>query len=61
MSIYCEGLYVRYRHFIGKIIFVDNNYITICIREGIQKVNNVCILVFPNEWKNIQLIKESEK
>lgn len=61
MSIFCEGLNVKYKNFYGKIRFVDNSYVTICIREGSRKVNDVCILVFSNDWKKIQLIKESEK
>jgi len=61
MSIFCEGLSVRYNQFCGQIRFVSNSYVTICIRRGEHKVNDVCILVFRDEWKKIHLIKESEK
>lgn len=61
MNVFSEGILVKYKHFIGTIRFVDTRYITICIREGVRKVNDVCILVFPNDWKNVQLMKESEK
>lgn len=61
MSVFCEGLSVKYNEFYGEIRFVSSSYVTICIRHGEHKVNDVCILVFRDEWQKIHLIKESEK
>lgn len=61
MSVFCEGLSVKYKDFYGKIGFVSDSYVTVCIHQGEHRVNDVCILVFRDEWEKIHLIKESEK
>jgi hypothetical protein len=61
MNQFAEGLYVRYRHITGTIKFISHEYITICIPSDEHKSKDVCVLVYRNEWKNVQLVKESEK
>jgi len=56
-----EGLFVRYNDIFGVIEFVCHQYITICIARYEEKSRDVCILVYPYDWKNVHLIKESEK
>lgn len=51
-----EGLEVKYKDFFGFVKFVDENYITICIEANENRLRDVCILVFPNEWKDVELI-----
>jgi hypothetical protein len=56
-----EGLHVRYRDYTGFIRFISEHYLTLCIRQFEHKKNDVCILVYRNNWGEIALIKESEK
>lgn len=55
------GLEVRYKNHIGKIRHVDTNYATICIREFSERNRDVCILVYQNNYKDMILLKESER
>lgn len=58
---FSAGLEVYYKNNHGYVDFVCEKYITICISEGITKDRNVCMLVYPNEYKQIKLVKESNK
>jgi hypothetical protein len=58
---FSPGLNVYYKEHTGVIRFVGENYITVCIQHGHSKVNDVCIIVYPNEYNLVHLIKESEK
>ena len=55
------GIDVIYKNHIGKINFVDDCYVTICIREFEERNRNVCIVVHRENYKEIQLLKESQK
>jgi len=55
------GIDVIYKNHIGKINFVDDRYLTICIREFEERNRNVCIVVHRENYKEIQLLKESQK
>lgn len=62
MSSFAEGLLVSYKDHIGVIRFICEEYLTLCITSfPDQRVRDVCILVFKKDFKNIQLIKESQK
>lgn len=61
MNQFAEGLHVRYQHIIGTIRFISHEYITICIHRDVHKSKDVCVLVYRDQWKNVQLVKESEK
>jgi|LauGreDrversion4_2_1035121.scaffolds.fasta_scaffold04348_19 hypothetical protein len=55
------GIDVIYKNQIGTINFVHDHYITICIRQFKERSRNVCIVVHRENYKQIQLLKESQK
>jgi hypothetical protein len=61
MTTFYQGLDVKYRDHIGVVDFVSEKYITICINQSKNRLKEVCILVYPSQWKDVQLLKESEK
>lgn len=60
-QIFTEGIDVYYQDYYGRISFVGNQYLTLCICEFVEKVRNVNILIYIDSWKDIKLKKESEK
>lgn len=61
VSTFYEGLDVRYRHNVGKIRFICESYVTVCVNTFDHRSRDVCILVYRNEWNDIELLKQSEK
>jgi hypothetical protein len=61
MSTFYEGLQVKYKDHIGEIEFICEQYITICVRRLEHRSKDVCLLVYRSQWKEVQLLKESEK
>jgi hypothetical protein len=61
MSTFYKGLNVKYRDHIGVVEFICEQYITICIQRLEHKSKDVCLLVYQSQWKEVQLLKESEK
>jgi hypothetical protein len=61
MNTFYEGLNVRYRDHVGFVNFVCDKYITICINQLDHRSRDVCLLVYPQQWKEVQLLKQSEK
>jgi hypothetical protein len=61
MNTFYEGLNVKYKDHVGFVNFVCEKYITICINQSEHKSRDVCLLVYPQQWKDVQLLKESEK
>jgi hypothetical protein len=61
MTTFYQGLDVSYKEHIGKVDFVSNQYITICICQLEERSRSVCILVYPHQWQDVRLLKESEK
>ena len=61
MTTFYSGLDVKYKQQVGFIDFVCEKYITICIKTFEHKSKNVCLLVYPQQWKEVQLLKQSEK
>lgn len=61
MTTFYSGLNVKYREQVGVVDFVCEKYITICIKTFEHKSKNVCLLVYPSQWKEVQLLKQSEK
>lgn len=53
---YKKGSEVSYCNAPGTINFVCEKYITICIHKKEHKSQDVCILVFPNDYNQIQLL-----
>ena len=56
-----EGLGVEYNEFIGMIRFVGEDYITVCVQNGHAPMNDLCIVVYEENWKKVRLLKESHK
>jgi hypothetical protein len=56
-----EGLDVKYQCHIGKIRFICESYVTICVSTYDHRSRDVCILVNRHRWNEISLLKESEK
>ena len=61
MTTFYSGLNVKYREQVGVVDFVCEKYITVCIKTFEHKSKNVCLLVYPSQWKEVQLLKQSEK
>jgi hypothetical protein len=61
MNTFYSGLNVKYKDHVGVVDFVCEKYITICIDKLEHRSKDVCLLVYPQHWKNVQLLKESEK
>ena len=61
MTTFYSGLDVKYKEQVGFIDFVCDKYITVCIKTFNDRSRSVCLLVYPNQWKEVQLLKESEK
>lgn len=58
---FTEGLLVKYKEHTGVVRFISNQYITICVQTYDHKVRDVCLLVYANEWNNIELIEDYEE
>lgn len=61
MTTFYEGLEVRYKEQIGVVDFICDRYITICVQRFEQRSRNVCLLVYPPQWKDVELLKQSDK
>jgi hypothetical protein len=61
MNTFYEGLEVRYKEHLGVVDFICDRYITICVRRFEQRSRNVCILVYASQWKDVKLLKQSDK
>lgn len=60
-SSFAKGIIVQYNRWIGEVRFVCNEYISICVNVGNNRANDVCVLVYKDDWNQVKLIKESEK
>ena len=56
MTSFYKGLDVKYKDHIGVVEFMCEQYITICVRRMDHKSKDVCFLVYPSQWKDIELI-----
>jgi hypothetical protein len=61
MTTFYKGLNVKYKDHVGVVEFMCDQYITICIQRLEHKSKDVCFLVYQSEWKNVELLKQSEK
>lgn len=54
----CEGLVVEYKGKVGTIRFVDEIYLTICMKpkDG-NMVQDVCMVVYREQWDDIKLLQ----
>lgn len=58
---FAEGIIVQYKNWIGEVQFVCEEYITVCVTVGNRRVNDVCLLVYKDDWSIVKLLKESDK
>jgi hypothetical protein len=58
---FAEGIVVQYKDWVGEIRFVCDEYLSICVRVGSNRVNDVCVLVHKKDWNQVKLLKESDK
>jgi len=62
MAQFSEGVRVQYKNQIGVISFLCDLSLSIMIREFPEEpVRNVKLVVHRSDWKNIKLLKESDK
>ena len=60
--VFAEGVHAQYKSHVGYIEFICEHYITLCIKVfPNQRSRDVCILIPRHQYKDIKLIKESEK
>ncbi len=61
MMTFTENLLVKYKEHTGIIRFISNQYITICVETHEHKVRDVCMLVYPEQWNDIQIVNDYEE
>jgi hypothetical protein len=55
------GLIVKYQDHVGRINFISNTYLTLCIKEYEERRRDVCILIYRKDWNQILFLNEDEK
>jgi len=59
-STWAQGVCVKYKHVIGEIAFISEDYLTVCILRRTQDmVSDVCMVVHKENWEDIELLKSS--
>jgi len=58
---FSPGIAVYYQEHLGDIRFVCADYVTVCISTGETKSKDVCVIVYPHQYKDIKLEKQSQK
>jgi hypothetical protein len=58
---FAKGVEVYYNGTYGVVDFICEKYITICINKAENKLKDVCLLVYPSQYGEITLAKESNK
>ena len=61
MKTFYQGLGVKYKDHVGFVDFICDQYITICLGQSDHSSRDVCILVYPSQWEDVKLLKQSEK
>ena len=61
MTTFYQGLEVRYKQHVGFVDFICEKYITVCLGKADHRSKDVCILIYPPEWKDVELLKQSDK
>ena len=51
-----EGLEIKYKGFIGHIKFISDEYLTMCIHTNSDPLKDVCILIYDEQLKDIELM-----
>jgi len=58
---FAKGIEVYYRGMHGVVDFICEKYITVCISKSEDRLKDVCLLVYPSQYGEITLLKESGK
>ena len=58
---FAKGIEVYYRGMHGVVDFICEKYITVCICRMDHKSKDVCLLVYPEQYGEVTLAKESGK
>ena len=62
MTVFSKDVQAYYEDYEGTIRFVCDQYISFCIHKfPDEKVKDVCMLIYREDFHKIKLIKESEK
>lgn len=56
MNSFSEGVTVKYKCHVGKVKFICNEYLTICIHANSNPLRDVCIVVYASDWNDVQLL-----
>jgi hypothetical protein len=56
LDTFYEGLEVRFKGKTGHIRFISDQYVTLCIHTHKDPMRDVCILIYSEQWKNIELL-----
>ena len=51
-----KGLKIKYKDHSGFINFICDQYLTLCLPRYDEPLRNVCILIYPSQWKDIELL-----
>ena len=51
-----EGCKYKYENYVGFAKFVCEKYVSFCIKIGKNKIDDVCILVYKDDWFKMSLI-----
>ena len=56
------GLLVEYKGRVGEIKFIDELYLTICLKNKCDgMIGDVCLVVYPHEWDIIKMVGERNR
>ena len=58
---FAKGIEVYYDGIYGVVDFVCEKYIIVCINTTEDRLIDVCLLVYPNQFDEVTLVKESNK
>ena len=61
MNSFATGVIVQYKEWVGEVRFVCEDYVSICTSVGRHKSEDICVLVYMQNWANVRLLKESNK
>jgi hypothetical protein len=48
-----EDSFYQYKNNIGVVKFVSKQYITLCISSAKSRINDVCLVIYKSDWKNL--------
>ena len=52
------GVLVEYKGNVGEIKFIDDIYLTICLKNKCDgMIGDVCMVVYKNEWDTIKMLQ----